>query len=146
MLESNARVLTLFRDTRQNKQRWQNTENNDDITDLHFHPSNNLRLLSGGVDGLVSIFDTTITNEEDSLVQVVNHRPIHKAGFLSEKVIYALSSDEHLSLYPVSSDDDNDDPESVVLGDLRERLECEYAIDVSPRGLKGHLAVGSHTS
>jgi WD repeat-containing protein 89 len=139
-------LLTLFRDIRQNKQRWQNTENNDDITVLQFRPSNNARLLSGGIDGLVSIFDTTITSEEDSLLQVVNHGPIHKAGFLNEKVIYALSSDEHLSLYPVSSDGDDEDPEPVIFGDLRERLGCEYAIDVSPRGLEGYLGVGSHSS
>lgn len=126
--------------------RWQNTENNDDITDLHFHPSAHTHLLSGGVDGLVSIFDTTVANEEDSLMQVVNHGPIHKAGFLSEKVIYALSTDEHLSLYPVSSNDESDDPEPVVFGDLRERLKCEYAIDMSPGGLVGYLAVGNHES
>jgi WD40 repeat protein len=131
---------------RTNKLRWQNKENNDDITDLHFHPSHPAHLLSGGVDGLVSIFDTTIESEEDSLAQAINHGPIHRAGFLTEKVVYALSSDEHLSLYPVSTDDDNDDPEPVVFGDLREKLDCEYAIHVSPEGLTGYLAVGNHAS
>ena len=95
---------------------------------------------------MVSLFDTTIASEEDSLIQVINHRPIHKAGLLSDKVIYALSSDEHLSLYPVSSNDENADPEPVVFGDLRERLACEYAIDVNPHGLAGYLAVGNHGS
>jgi hypothetical protein len=94
----------------------------------------------------VSIFDTTIADEEDSLVQVINHGPVHKAGFLNEKIVYALSSDENLSLYPVSSSDESEDPESVVFGDLRERLTCEYAIDVSPEGLAGYLAVGNHGS
>lgn len=98
------------------------------------------------MDGLVSLFNTTIASEEDSLIQVINHRPVHKAGFLSEKVIYALSSDEHLSLYPVSSNDESADPEPVIFGDLRERLGCEYAIDVNSHGLAGYLAVGSHGS
>lgn len=94
----------------------------------------------------MSIFDTTIVSEEDSLAQVINHGPIHRAGFLNEKVVYALSSDEHLSLYPVSANDDSDDPEPAVLGDLREGVGCEYAIDVSPEGLAGYLAVGNHAS
>ena len=79
-------------------------------------------------------------------MQVINHGPIHKAGLLNEKVVYALSSDEGLSLYPVSSSDESGNPEPVVFGDLRELLGCEYAIDVSPEGLAGYLAVGNHGS
>lgn len=94
----------------------------------------------------MSIFDTAVVDQDDSLVQVANHGPIHKAGFLNEKVIYALSSDEQLSLHPVSSNDDSNDPDPVVFGDLREPLQCEYAIDVCPKGLEGYLAVGAHSS
>lgn len=94
----------------------------------------------------MSIFDTTIASEEDSLAQVINHGPIHKAGFLNERVVYALSSDEHLCFYPVSANDDSDDPKPVVFGDLRDRLGCDYAIGVSPEGLADYLAVGNHSS
>jgi len=69
--------------------RWQSSENNEDITALQHHPSNDRLLLSGGDDGLVSIFDTSIQDENDSLVQAFDHGvlnqqasgPMHRRGF-----------------------------------------------------------------
>jgi WD repeat-containing protein 89 len=142
--------------------KWQNTENNDDITDLHFHPSRRNHLLSGGIDGLVSIFDTNITDEDDSLLQVVNHGPIHRAGFLSDEVIFALSHDEQLSIHAVTCDTEDatiasagppadtasfsaDDIPPVHFGDLRPILQCDYAIDVMQFGDKCFVAAGTHS-
>lgn len=139
--------------------RWQSTENNDDITDLHFHPSRPRHLLSGGIDGLVSIFDTNVSDEDDSLLQVVNHGPIHKAGFLSDAVIYALSHDEQFSIHAVTSDADDtaappagsssdpvaDDTPPVHFGDLRPVLQCDYAIDVMQLAGQCFVATGTHT-
>jgi len=142
--------------------KWQSTENNDDITDMHFHPSRRNHLLSGGIDGLVSLFDTDISDEDDSLLQVVNHGPIHKAGFLSDNAIFALSHDEQLSIYAVTSDAEealtsladsstdiatasgNDVP-PVHFGDLRSVLHCDYAIDVLQVGDSSFVATGSHS-
>lgn len=53
--------------------RWQSAENNEDITALQYHPSKDHLLLSGGDDGLVSIFDTSIQDENDSLIQAFDH-------------------------------------------------------------------------
>lgn len=144
-----ACTLTFWapRDYRQNKQRWQSTENNDDVTDLHFHSSRPNQLLTGGIDGLVSIFDTNIQDEDDSLLQVINHGPIHKAGFFSDEVVYALSHDERLALHAVSSQidlTDTDDCPPVDFGDLRPILRCEYAIDVVKIGSDNFLAAGTH--
>ena len=142
--------------------KWQSTENNDDVTDLHFHPSRRNHLLSGGVDGLVSIFDTDIGDEDDSLLQVVNHGPIHKAGFLSEEVVFALSHDEQLSIHAVTSDTEEvampltgsspdiahasaNDVSPVHFGDLRRVLHCNYAIDVLQVGDKSFVAAGTHS-
>jgi WD40 repeat protein len=61
------------RDQRTGQMRWQSSENNEDITALQHHPSNDRLLLSGGDDGLVSIFDTSIQDENDSLVQAFDH-------------------------------------------------------------------------
>ena len=140
--------------------KWQSTENNDDITGLQFHPSRGNYLLGGGVDGLVSIFDTNISDEDDSLLQVVKHGPIHKAGFLSDKVIFALSHDEQLSIHPMTIEDEDDalagpssnshkartdDVPPVHFHDLRPLLDCDYAIDVLHVGDNSFVATGNHT-
>jgi WD repeat-containing protein 89 len=57
---------------------WESSENNEDITALQHHPSNNHLLLSGGDDGLVSIFDTSIQDENDSLVQAFDHGALNQ--------------------------------------------------------------------
>ena len=138
--------------------RWQTTENNDDITDLHFHPSRRNHLLSGGIDGLVSIFDTNISDEDDSLLQVVNHVPIHKAGFLADDIIFALSHDEQFSIHTVTSDVQDatvpvlgsisdtatDDTPPIHFGDLRPVLQCDYVIDVVQISDKNLIATGTH--
>ena len=142
--------------------KWQSTENNDDITELQFHSSYGNHLLSGGVDGLVSIFDTNIGDEDDSLLQVVKHGPIHKAGFLSDEVIFALSHDEQLSIHPVTIEDEDhamhlaeplsnleearaDDVPPVHFNDLRPVLGCDYAINVLQAGGNSFVATGNHT-
>ena len=141
--------------------RWQSTENNDDITDVHFHPSRRNHLLSGGIDGLVSIFDTNVEDEDDSLLQVVNHGPIHKAGFLSDEAVFALSHDEQFSIHAVTSDaetaillpgslSENANPATsdippVHFGDLRPVLHCDYAIDVLQVDGGTFVATGTHT-
>ncbi|RMD40127.1 hypothetical protein DV735_g5006, partial [Chaetothyriales sp. CBS 134920] len=106
-------------DVRQQKIRWQNNENNDDITALNFHPSKSHILLSGGDDGLVSLFDTAVQEEDDILVQAFNHGPIHKAGFVDHSAIYALSSDQNLAIHPVFEDQRETEPGPVLLGDMR---------------------------
>lgn len=127
--------------------RWQSAENNDDITDLQFHPSRPNHLLAGGIDGLVSIFDTNVQDEDDSLLQVINHGPIHKAGFLSDETVYALSHDEQLSIHAVTNQSDTsnaDDVSPILFGDLRPILQCDYAIGVFEVGGEVFVAAGTH--
>lgn len=109
---------------------WQNAENNDEVTVVDFHPRRPEIILAGGDDGLVSIFDTSVAEEDDSLLQVINHGPVHKAGFLDENCVYALSSDQRFSIHPVSTLDDQQDPVPSVMGDLRPTIPCQYVIDV----------------
>lgn len=122
------------RDVRQQRQIWQNTENNDEITVAEFHPSKSNILLTGGDDGLVSVFDTNIVEEEDSLLQAINHGPIHKAGFLGNDRIFALSSDQNFAVHPVSTPGDEEDPSPTLLGDLRPVIPCQYVVDVLKSG------------
>jgi WD repeat-containing protein 89 len=125
-------TIEFSRDERKKQVRWQSSENNDDITALQYHPSSPTLLLSGGDDGLVSIFDTAIDDENDSLMQAFDFAPIHKAGFLSDTAMYALSSDQKFSIYPVnhSEPDDSEVLQPVLFGDLRPTTECDYVIDV----------------
>lgn len=125
--------------------RWQNGENNDEITALDFHPTREKFLLSGGDDGMVSVFDTHIANEDDSLIQAINHGPIHKAGFLGPDDLYALSSDQNLSLHSLTLEDgDENGPPPDLLGDLRPAVPCEYVVDVFRTGSNYVVACGSH--
>jgi WD repeat-containing protein 89 len=103
-------------------------------------------LLSGSTDGLVNIYDTTIVDEDDALVQVINHGSIHHAGFLHDDTIYALSHDEvfsiHLSTHP---DNPAEDPGAIHFGNLREPLGCEYVAQAIHTKLGVFLAAGNTT-
>lgn len=108
---------------------------NDTITQLAFHPNQPQTLLSAATDGLVSIFDAAIADEDDALVQVLNHKAaVHCAGFLSDDEVYAISSDEQLSVYTLSKPTDAEDAALPIvnIGDVRETLGCSYVIDIYP--------------
>ncbi|MCJ1292519.1 hypothetical protein MMC34_004070 [Xylographa carneopallida] len=102
-------------------------------------------------DGLVNVYDTTITDEDDSLIEVFNHEAsIHHAGFLTDTDIYALSHDEQLSIYHLSSPDEetplNNEPYPIVFGDMRPRLSCEYIVDIPTSVGSAVVAAGSRTT
>ena len=111
--------------------------------------------MAGSADGTANVFDITIDDPEESLLQAVNHGPIQKAGFVEDR-FYALSSDEKLSLYPITADwtakdlehdlegEGLDTPAAVALGDLRPILNCEYVIDLITIGGNSFVATGSH--
>ncbi|KAK6340316.1 hypothetical protein TWF730_002079 [Orbilia blumenaviensis] len=123
---------------------------NDDVTQLAFHPTTASLLLSGSTDGLINIYDMTITEEDDALHQVINHgSSIHHAGFLNDTTIYGLSHDENLSVYKLADPNEEvEEPRPVVFGDVRSRLGCDYAVGMLLRGREsagtGILVVGSH--
>ena len=118
---------------------------------LHFLPSSPSTLLSASTDGLVNIFNTSISDEDDALIQIINHgSAVHHANFLSEAEIFALSSDEQLSVYrrTESSDaevDDDDVPPALTFGDVRPTLGCEYVADVTPAEGMGLVYAGNTT-
>lgn len=133
----------IDRDSRQSKQIWQNAENNDEITVVAFHPTKEV-ILSGGDDGLVSLFDTTILEEEDSLLQAINHGPIHKAGFLGDHRIYALSSDQNFAIHSVLTPEEHEDPPPFLFGDLRPTIPCQYVIDIQKHNEEIVVAAGTN--
>ncbi|KAL1978286.1 hypothetical protein VTN31DRAFT_1145 [Thermomyces dupontii] len=118
---------------------------NDDVTELQFHPTRRHVLLSGSTDGLVNIYDTTIADEDDVLLQVINHGSIHRAGFLSDNTVYALSHDEVFSIHPVTDPDSEstaNDPSPIHFGDVRQLLSCQYVVQILPSSQGSYLAAG----
>ncbi|KAK1255174.1 hypothetical protein MKX08_009169 [Trichoderma sp. CBMAI-0020] len=105
----------------------------DDITSLSFHPSSPTLLISGSTDGLVSVHDTTIADEDELTVQTFNHNAsIHDAAFLTPTEVFALSHDETFALYDVA-EDRTDGSATRDFGDLRRVLGCQYVANVTTK-------------
>lgn len=116
---------------------------NDDVTAIRFHPNDPAALLSGSTDGLVNVYNTNITDEDDAVYQTINHgASIHSTGFLAEKRIFALSHMETFSIYQVANPDENvEEPKPREFGDVRNQWECEYVVDLLP----GYVACGTNS-
>ncbi|KJZ71595.1 hypothetical protein HIM_08989 [Hirsutella minnesotensis 3608] len=114
----------------------------DDVTSLAFHPSEPALLLSGSTDGLVNLYDTRVPDEDDLTLQTLQHgASIHRAGFLDQGLVFALSHDERFALYDVRVDD----AAPASFGDLREVLGCQYVAGVTAKtdGSGAILGAGS---
>ncbi|PQE03262.1 ubiquitin- ligase sel1 ubx2 protein [Rutstroemia sp. NJR-2017a BBW] len=116
---------------------------------LQFHPTEASLLLSGSTDGLVNIYNTTITDEEEALHQTINHgHSIHRANFLSNTDIFALSHDEKFSMYELVTNPEEgvEEPAPVHYGDMRENIGGEYVANVLSRPEGGAvLGIGTHS-
>ncbi|RDW90070.1 WD repeat protein [Aspergillus mulundensis] len=116
---------------------------NDDVTELQYHPTRHNILLSGSTDGLVNIYNTTITDEDEALVQVINHGSVHHAGFINERTIYALSHDETFAIHPATDpDEEAQEPEPIQFGDIRQPLSCEYIAQLCIGSQGPYIAAG----
>ncbi|KAB8204366.1 WD40-repeat-containing domain protein [Aspergillus parasiticus] len=116
---------------------------NDDVTELQYHPTRTNVVLSGSTDGLVNVYNTDITDEDEALVQVINHGSVHHAGFLSERTIYALSHDEVFSIHPATDPEEEvQEPNPVQFGDLRQPLGCEYIAQLCIGSQGPYVAAG----
>ncbi|PTB40762.1 uncharacterized protein TrAFT101_005925 [Trichoderma asperellum] len=105
----------------------------DDVTSLGFHPSSPTLLISGSTDGLVSVHDTTIADEDELTVQTFNHNAsIHDAAFLTPTEVFALSHDETFALYDVA-EERTDGNATQDFGDLRKVLGCQYVANVTTK-------------
>jgi WD40 repeat protein len=113
--------------------RQYNESHTDTVTQLAFHPAHPNLLLSGSTDGLISIFDVDHGEEEDALQQVLNPRSaVHCTGFLAQDLVYSLSTDEQFSIYTLAKTASEEEqlPPPVEFGDVREKLQCMYVINV----------------
>ena len=103
----------------------------DTITQLAFHSSQPNILLSGSTDGLVSLFDANIQEEEDAIQQVLNSRAaVHCSGFLSSTEVYIVTTDEHFSIHSIGDISTADSSSVLEIGDVRDQLQCMYVVDL----------------
>ncbi|ORY86397.1 WD40-repeat-containing domain protein [Protomyces lactucae-debilis] len=115
----------------------------EDVTSLNWHHTHNL-LLSGGGDGIATLFDTNVTDEDDAVLQVINHgASLHVAQFVGKNEVLGISHMETASLYKLSYAQE-DSPRDAVkeFGDLRAKLGVDYAISFSS-GSEPKLFAGS---
>ncbi|KAK8064792.1 WD domain-containing protein [Apiospora phragmitis] len=117
----------------------------DDITELNFHPTNHNILLSGSTDGLVNIYDTQITDEDEVVIQTLNHdASIHHAGFLNDTEVYAVSHDERFALYNIAEDQEKGSATNDF-GDMRQALNCQYIANVTAKANGAGAVIGAGT-
>ncbi|PHH61460.1 hypothetical protein CDD81_368 [Ophiocordyceps australis] len=100
----------------------------DDITALSTHANLPSALVSASADGLVGLHDMRIVDEDEATLLTHNlGASVHRAGFLSSEMLFALSSDELFALYPIGHG------KTLEFGDLRKVLSCRYVADVLPK-------------
>ncbi|PNS17327.1 hypothetical protein CAC42_7010 [Sphaceloma murrayae] len=121
---------------------------NDTITTLTFSPTSPSRLLSSSTDALLTLFNTTIADEDDAVQQVFNHSSaVHLATFLSADEVCAISSDETMAVYEVSKAEDVEKEDvhalSTVYGDVRGDLGAAYVAQLLKSGAETWVASGN---
>ncbi|KAJ3163766.1 WD repeat-containing protein 89 [Geranomyces variabilis] len=116
----------------------------DDITQLRFHPSNPLAMISGSTDGLLCLYNLESQEEDDALYQVVKEDSISKIGFFGpqNEYIYCLTHMETFSLYKFLEGD-----KVFTFGDVRGEApatKVDYLIDCAydERGQRMFLITG----
>ena len=114
------------------------------MTELNFHSTQPALLLSGSTDGLVSVHDTRIADEDEVTVQTFNHgASIHHAAFLGHRgEVFALSHDERFAFYDAAEETLGGDA-TQDFGDLREALGCQYVANVTPKTGSAGAVIGA---
>ena len=117
----------------------------EDVTSLCWHPTNSM-LLSGGGDGIVNLFETTVPDEDDAVLQVLNHgASVHIAHFLGKNEVICISHMETGSLYQLNYAQEDNPRDSVrEYGDLRSRLTTDYCIGLETSGANPTLYCASN--
>lgn len=100
---------------------------NEEITHIMFHPYAQNRLFSSSTDGLVCMFDTTTSDEDEALLSVTpTDKPVEALGFFGKNgaFLYVVSSDQTMALYNIEQND-----ELGKLEDVRQALAGVTPID-----------------
>ncbi|KAM1449639.1 hypothetical protein EV2_008471 [Malus domestica] len=171
LLAAGCDAQILFWDWRSNKQvACLEDSHVEDVTQVHFIPDHQSKLLSASVDGLMCIFDTKgDINEDDHLDSVLNvGTSIGKVGFFGEtyEKLWCLTHIETLSIWDWkdASETSFQDARSLAskgwtLDDVDYFVDCHYSREAEqlwviggtnsgtlgyfPVSYKGNKAIGS---
>ncbi|ODV92534.1 hypothetical protein CANCADRAFT_13712, partial [Tortispora caseinolytica NRRL Y-17796] len=112
-------------------------------------------LLSGGDDGLVNVYDPSITDPDEVIGQSINvSGSIHQSGFRNSKKIFALTRMETFSEYRVLSEEETrltaEGTTPIIpltadkkdYGDIRDTWGCEYVSAILPE----FIGIGSNST
>lgn len=100
----------------------------DDITQVHFHPSNPNMVVSGSTDGLVNVFDINVDNEEDALVTTCNSvSSVSCIGWSGKdyKQIYCMTHDEGFCWWDLNHLDTDEPITRLNIQDVREIINVK---------------------
>jgi WD40 repeat protein len=117
-----------------------NEIHSDDVTELNFHPLEPNVLLTGSTDGLVNILDLRISDEDDVVITAFNHGSVHKAAFLNDTEVFAISHDEKFALYSMA---DDNKAATLDVGDIREVIGCQYVANIYPKAQGAGAVIGA---
>nr|XP_004290782.2 PREDICTED: WD repeat-containing protein 89 homolog [Fragaria vesca subsp. vesca] len=126
----------------------------EDVTQVHFIPDHQSKLLSASVDGLICIFDTDgDINEDDHLESVLNvGTSIGKVGFFGEtyQKLWCLTHIETLSIWDWkdATQTNFQDARSLAskswsLGDVDYFVDCHYSREAERLWLIGGANTGA---
>lgn len=112
---------------------------------MNFHPTDPNILLTGSTDGLVNICDTRITDEDEVVITAFNHGSVHRAAFLNDTELFAISHDEKFALYSMAQSEEEKGSATLDLGDIREVIGCQYVANIfaKPGGAGAVIGAGS---
>lgn len=120
--------------------------------------------MSASTDGLVTLFDPSIADEDDAVIDVLNNtaavsHALLTAATTAAETVLAISHDERLARHEVADEasrtagdadmatDADADADAAATRpepiDLRERYGCDYAVGLREWGGRAVLVVGA---
>lgn len=122
-------------------------------------PQSKTYLLSASTDGLISIIDPSVAEEEDAVIVVFNNKAaishvVPYRNVAGVRMLCVVSQDEKLTVFEVGDLAEakrEQEVDAMVVEDeevkqwpaedLRERLGCDYVVAMRPHGTGGGLAL-----
>ncbi|XP_048779336.2 WD repeat-containing protein 89-like [Ostrea edulis] len=140
-------IHILFWDRRKTEVMGSYSESHqDDITQVKFHPSQPDNLATGSTDGLVCVFDISLTSEDDAITWTFNtESSVARIGWTGEKQsdVYCITHDDTLHVWDSVEGDDvlnrtniRDELQDTELFDYM--VDCIYVDQL-------YLVLGTHS-
>ncbi|KAI9017490.1 WD40-repeat-containing domain protein [Gaertneriomyces semiglobifer] len=113
----------------------------DDITQVRFHPTEPLAMISGSTDGLICLYNLSSLDEDDALYQVIKQESIARVGYFGPnyEYIYSLNHTETFSLWRFVDGEKMHDFGDVRVSCEAQGVKLDYLIDSQYASYSGRL-------